>query len=50
MMNFDIEVFKRKEENEPDDANTIIQFARKVAELNSEMQSSISMLYPTMGM
>lgn len=50
MLDYDIGVFKRKEEYAPDKAKTLVQFARQVAGFDSDTQSSISMLYPTMGL
>ncbi|MEA2090404.1 MAG: hypothetical protein U9O89_06595 [Thermoproteota archaeon] len=43
----DFRCFKRVEEDNPEKVERLIAFAKKVAKMSWEGQSSISMLYPT---
>lgn len=49
MLEYDIGVFERCGEFDPEKAKNLLNFAEKVSQLDSERQGSISLSFPTMG-
>ena len=49
MLDYDINVFERCGEFNPEKEKNLINFVEKVSQLDSERQGTISLLFPTMG-